>query len=665
MSKKNSFFESIGLICPIILIFILSAMLLSNAGAGKNGEDGKIIRIEELDLANMIQGYGQLMIKKSIDKNLLTIGGVKFEHGVGTHAISRFTIDLKGVAKSFQSKVGLDDEASTKGKGSVCFRVYADKIKVYDSGILKGKNPPKDVDVDLTNAKRLDLVVTDAGDFIDWDHADWADARLIIEEDSSVIPESIPRPVEPIVILTPKEKDTPKINSPGIIGAGENRDFLFYIPITGKRPLKIKAEGLPAGLLFDFSTGIITGKTGSKGKYMISIAAENSLGKDSQKIEIVIGEGLAKTPPMGWNSWNCWGCSVDDAKTRAAADALVKSGLINHGWTYINIDDCWQGARNKDTGEITSNEKFPDMKNLADYIHSLGLKFGVYTDAGTKTCAGYEGTKGHDALDAKTYAKWGVDYVKIDWCNTEGMEPIPAYTLFGNALRECGRDIVFSICNWGVQNPWEWGRKVGGNMWRTTGDIVDLWGSVYMIGSAQAPLYKYAGPGHWNDPDMLVVGKVGWGPKLRDSRLSPNEQYSHISLWCLLSAPLILGCDLSQLDDFTMNLLTNDEVLAIDQDNLGSQAQRIVKDEKIEVWAKDLSDGSKAVGIFNVAGDYLDETTQAEYTLSWDLLKIKGPASVRDLWQQKDLGEFKDSFAAQVKTNGVKLLKITPDYTHF
>ncbi len=647
--KKGAFIKLTFALISLFLILTASAF----------SEDEKIIRLEDLDLSNMAVGWGQPVAKKSIDKKPLTMNGVIYENGVGSHAASRFTIDLKGAAKYFKAVVGIDDETSGK-KGSVVFKVYVDKKKVFESSILKVKSPVEKINVDLKNAKRLDLIITDGGDTMDYDHANWADAYIVLEKDSKEIPVSIPRPALPKVILTPKEKETPKINAPGRYGAGTNRDFMYYIPVTGKRPLDISVEGLPKGLLFVKDKGIIVGTTGDKAKYELKITAKNDLGKDEKKMELVIGEGLSLTPPMGWNSWNCWGCSVDEEKIKASADAMVSSGLINYGWSYINIDDCWQGDRDKNSGEITSNPKFPDMKALADYIHNKGLKFGVYTDAGTKTCAGYEGTKGHDEIDCKVYAKWTVDYVKIDWCHTEGMDPEEAYTIFGKAVQNCGRDIVFSMCNWGVKEPWLWAEKTGANLWRTTGDIVDTWGSTYDILCRQVPLFKYAKPGHWNDPDMLVVGKVGWGPKLRDSRLSPDEQYSHITLWSLLASPLLIGCDLSQIDDFTMNLLGNSEVIEINQDILGKQAERIVKDGNIEVWARDLNDGAKAVGVLCVNGDDIDETMLTDYSLKWDMLKISGEQKVRDLWRQKDMGTFKDSIIVSLPINGVQFMKISP-----
>jgi alpha-galactosidase len=389
------------------------------------------------------------------------------------------------------------------------------------------------------------------------------------------------------------------------------------------------------------------------------LRAKNEQGMAERKLEIVLGNNIALTPPMGWNSWNCFARAVDDAKVRAAADAMVTNGLINHGWTYINIDDCWEGDRDTN-GNILPNEKFPDMKALADYVHSKGLKIGIYSSPGPKTCGGFEASWQHEQQDAQQYARWGFDYLKYDWCSYEEKQDrsLPdrprfkkPYQVMRGALDNVDRDIVFSLCQYGMGNVWEWGTQVGGNCWRTTGDITDTWRSMTRNGFGSAGKEPYAGPGHWNDPDMLVVGKLGWG-RLRPSRLTPNEQYTHISLWCLLSSPLLIGCDMSQLDDFTVSLLSNDEVLAVDQDPLGKQASRIWMDGDLEIWAKDMADGSKAVGLFN-RGEM-----DAPIKVTWAQLGITGKHHVRDLWRQKNLGRFSNSFSATVPRHGVELVKI-------
>jgi alpha-galactosidase len=388
---------------------------------------------------------------------------------------------------------------------------------------------------------------------------------------------------------------------------------------------------------------------------------------------------------MGWNSWNCFAGAVSADRVKRAADAMIKSGLVNHGWTFINIDDFWENHRDsKDPtlrgefrdaqGNIVPNSRFPDMKGLADYVHGLGLKIGLYSSPGPWTCGGCAASWQHEEQDAQTYAKWGFDYLKYDWCSygeiASGGDPrakdiplwgktatndagaIYPYQVMGNFLRQQNRDIVFSLCQYGMADVWKWGGSVIGNCWRTTGDITDTWRSMSGIGFKQDKAAPYAKPGNWNDPDMLIVGEVGWG-KTHPTRLTPDEQYTHISLWCLLSAPLLIGCDMEKFDDFTLSLLSNDEVLAVDQDSLGRQAMCISTNGNLRVFAKDLADGSKAVGLFNLGG------TPATVVANWENLKLSGAQTVRDLWRQKDLGRFEKEFSTTVTPHGVALVKIS------
>jgi len=336
---------------------------------------------------------------------------------------------------------------------------------------------------------------------------------------------------------------------------------------------------------------------------------------------------------------------------------MVKSGLTAHGYQYINIDDCWEGTRDA-RGEIRPNEKFPDMKALADFIHERGLKFGIYSSPGPKTCAGFEGSFGHEEQDAQTYARWGVDFLKYDWCSygqiakDDSLQELQKpYRLMREALDRCGRDIVYSLCQYGMGKVWEWGAQVGGNLWRTTGDIGDTWSAISSIGFSQNGLEKYAGPGRWNDPDMLQAGFLG-GALPRPTRLTPNEQIAQMTLWSLIAAPLILSCDLSRLDQFTLDLLTNDEVLDVNQDPLGKAAGCRAKDGLKEIWARPLFDGTLAVGLFNLSSERMTVTAR------WPDLGLKGRQPVRDLWQQKNLGVFEGSFAAEVPAHGAAMVKI-------
>jgi alpha-galactosidase len=471
-------------------------------------------------------------------------------------------------------------------------------------------------------------------------------------------------------ILTPKAPATPRINYPHRVGARPGNPFLFTIPISGDRPLTVKASGLPAGLKLDQQTGIITGKVDKPGTYQVVITAKNARGSAKGKLTIEIGKTIALTPPLGWNSWNCFATAVDDYRVRSAADAMVKSGLVQHGWAYINIDDCWEikpgsddpllsGPQRDAAGMIRTNSKFPDMRALADYVHSLGLRMGIYSSPGPLTCAGFTASYSHEVDDARQYAAWGIDYLKYDWCSYGQIakdrslpELKKPYTAMRAALDGVRRDIVFSLCQYGMGDVWKWGAEVGGNSWRTTGDITDTWESMSGIGFSQAGHEPYAGPGHWNDPDMLVVGKVGWGPALHQTHLTPDEQYTHISLWCLLVSPLLIGCDMTDMDAFTLSLLTNDEVLAVSQDLLGKQAQRISKDKDLEVWAKRMEDGSYAVGLFN-RGRWKNDVS-----VNWSDLGLKGVRTVHDLWRQKDLGKFPKGFSAPVARHGVVLVRV-------
>lgn len=463
-------------------------------------------------------------------------------------------------------------------------------------------------------------------------------------------------------LLTPASPETPRINGAKTAGVRPGSPFLFKIPATGAKPLQYSVENLPAGLVLDEKSGIITGTISKNGDYPMTFVVKNKKGEDRRSFLLKCGDLLALTPPMGWNSWNCWGLSVSTEKVKTSANAMIKKGLIDHGWTYMNIDDGWEAEKRNPDGSISPNNKFPDMKLLGDFLHSNGLRFGIYSSPGDRTCGNYLGSYQHEAADAATYNSWGIDYLKYDWCSYEEVyrkendTTLAAfkkpYLVMRDALQKQPRDIVYSLCQYGMKNVWEWGATVNGNCWRTTGDIEDTWESLSGIAFNQTKQYPYAKPGRWNDPDMLIVGQVGWGPSLHPTRLTADEQYTHISLWSMLSSPLLLGCDLDKLDDFTLNLLTNDEVIAIDQDPLGKQAQQAMRTAGYQVWIKDLEDGTKALAIFNTSDKY------DVIRFHWTDLGLKDTQFVRDLWRQKDLGNFSSMFATKVPPHGVTLIKI-------
>jgi alpha-galactosidase len=515
------------------------------------------------------------------------------------------------------------------------------------------------------------------------------------------------------------DADSPRINGPRVFGVRPGSPFFYTIPATGARPLTFAAGNLPAGLQLDPATGIITGKiinnnnnnnnttntgvgasnTGAS-KYKVTLRATNALGSATRELEIVTGGKIALTPPLGWNSWNCFGRRVTQENTLVIARAMVATGLVNHGYSYINIDATWQGKRGGKYNAVQPNPKFPDMQKLADEIHALGLKLGLYSTPWVGTYIGHAGAYAdnadgsHDWIkqgkhtahyrydngnptqderehyrhgkysfvknDVAQWAGWGIDYLKYDWHPSDYYHTKEMH----DALRATDRDIIYSLS---ADVPWadapRWAELC--NLYRTTGDIRDNWKSVCDLGFTQTKWAAFSGPGHWADPDMLVVGRTGgwaigrtsgWADvtSLHYTRLTADEQYTHISLWALLSAPLLIGCDLTDPDDFTLSLLTNDEVLDIDQDPLGLPAMPVVEKDGIVVYAKHLWDGALAVGLFNKS----DAPREAGFTLRQ--LGLRGTQTIRDLWRQKDIATTTDKFAAPVNPHGVLLLKISP-----
>jgi alpha-galactosidase len=637
------------------LFLFLAAALIAPAAA--QDASSNAVPLETLALGSMTTGWASPRAARSVDGKPLTLKGVVYPRGVGTHANSRLRVALDGNAARFTATVGVDDEVGAKG--SVAFEVYRDGRLATRTRILRGGDAPQPLDVDLHGAKTMDLVVTDAGDDIGYDHADWADAAIHPAAGRPAAFQATAVANAPPPPLAFGDGPAPAIHGPRVTGATPGRPFLFRIPATGEPPLKFAAANLPDGLALDAATGIITGALRTAGSTDVVVTVSGPKGKARRTLAIAAGDQLlARTPPMGWNSWNVWGTSVDDAKVRAAADAMVESGLAAHGFQYINIDDAWEAGRDAN-GNILTNDKFPDMKALADYVHSKGLKLGIYSSPGPTTCGGYTGSWQHEERDAKTYAAWGIDYLKYDWCSYgdiatgEGQDRLTRpYHTMRNALDATQRDIVYSLCQYGMGDVWTWGADVGGNLWRTTGDITDTWSSMSQIGFSQDAPSAHARPGHWNDPDMLVVGELGWGPTIHPTRLTPNEQITHISLWSLLAAPLLIGCDMTRLDDFTLSLLTNDEILAVDQDPLGKAARRAAARGQTEVWARPLWDGTTAVGLFNRGDD------PAQVTARWSDLGLAGRQPVRNLWLRKAEGFFADAFTAEVPAHGAMLLKV-------
>jgi alpha-galactosidase len=488
-------------------------------------------------------------------------------------------------------------------------------------------------------------------------------------------------------ILTPEPSPEPRINGARVFGVRPGSPLLYKVAATGERPMRFEADRLPEDLVIDEKSGRITGRLDEPGEHVVMLRASNALGAAECPLRIVAGEKIALTPPMGWNYWNCWAAKAREKNVQDSAETMVSSGLIEHGWTYINIDDGWQGERGGPYHAIQPNEKFPDMQRLCDDIHGLGLKAGIYSTPWIGTYANYIGGSSDredgrftpsppddqrrqwrhgkyrfDQNDVRQWAEWGIDYLKYDWKPND----VPITKRVGELLRASGRDIVFSLSNDSLYfRARDFARLA--NCWRTTEDIIDVWDmnadpaesigfghGILNIWDRQGKWRPYNGPGHWCDPDMLELGKVR-GPGtdgIRPTRLTPDEQYTHMSLWCLWSAPLLIGCPLEELDAFTLGLLTNDEVLEVNQDPLGRMAALVGSDREREVWAKILEDGSIAAGLFN-KGEDADTVT-----LPWSYLDIEGRWRIRDLWRQRDLGEFVGEFGTEVPPHGVVLVRL-------
>lgn len=498
-------------------------------------------------------------------------------------------------------------------------------------------------------------------------------------------------PPEEPVILTPPAPPAPCINGPLVYGVRPGSPFLYRIPCTGDRPMKFSAENLPSGLTLDAHSGIITGTISAVGTNRVTLIAQNPRGAAKREFRIVVGQQLALTPPMGWNSWYIYLHHVTQAAMRDAVDQMIASGMADYGYQYVNIDDCWArqpGLTNSEVGEpvrdangqILPNGRFPDIKGMVDYIHAKGLKAGIYTSPGPKTCARFEGSWQHEAQDARTFADWGFDFLKYDWCsygqifragdprltNTVSVQAAKGlagykfpYELMSRELQKQNRDIVFNLCQYGMGEVWKWGGDVG-NCWRTTGDLgaardTQLPG-FYSIGFSNAKHWQFARPGAWNDPDYLLIGWIGanHGKSSKRTTLTPNEQYSYMSMWSLMAAPLIFSGDMTKLDAFTLNVLCNAEVIAVDQDPLGRQAKILRQTAGEFVLVKDLEDGSKAVGLFNLGEQ------PAKLAVSWAELGVSGKERVRDLWRQKDLGVFNREFQAEVPRHGVSMVRLWP-----
>ena len=480
-------------------------------------------------------------------------------------------------------------------------------------------------------------------------------------------------------LLTPPPAETPRLHGPKIYGVRPAHPFLYRIPCTGRRPIRFFADRLPNTLKLDSRSGIITGKAPEQtGAYAVTLRASSRSGKDSRSFLIEVGDRIGLTPQMGWNDWYTFYDHITDRDVRTAAAAMISSGMADFGYQYADIDDDWmrrpssqdpalKAPARDGEGKILPNGRFPDMRALTGYIHSLGLKAGIYSSPGPLTCGRSEGSYRHEDSDAHSFAKWGFDLLKYDWCSYSRIAAGNTVTDFEKPYRQMGtllhgldRDIILNTCQYGMGDVWKWGREVGGNSWRTTGDVGlapnKALPGFYEVGFANAALSQFAGPGGWNDPDYILIGTVGdstnFKTPARLTSLTHDEQYSYMSMWSLMASPLIFSGDMSKLDAFTLNVLCNSEIIDVDQDSLGKQAVIVRKSADEFILEKPLDDGSVAVGLFNLT------SASRPISADWKDLGLKGKQTVRDLWRQHDLGRFSESFISQVPEHGVTMVRL-------
>ena len=612
---------------------------------------------EQLDLSRVVRGTGTVTTAcPALERHLLTARG-KYFFGFQTPVRFAVEIPVDGTAVSFEASL---EPARGSSAGAVVAKVLGDGRELWTScAIAFDTTNAVPVKVDVTGVKALTLAVDPVDGDACFTGLVWGQAQLVCR-DGGVLPNDVRRTSRQLGILTPPERKAPRVNGARVFGVRPGHPILFRVPVTGEKA-EVKVEGEGEGWRFDPKTRNLSGTIAKPGDYRLTVVATNAFGRDEKPLSLKVGDAIQLTPVMGWSSWNCFAETVSAEKVKAAADALVATGLADHGWTFVNIDDFWQGEPGRDAaGRIRPNGRFPDMKALVDSIHALGLKAGIYSSPGPKTCGGLVGSWRHEAEDAETFAAWGFDYLKHDWCSYEDVatgtgreRAMRPYRVMGELLARQKRDIVFSLCQYGMENVSAWGREVGAQSWRTTGDVFDTWASVSSVPLRLKSLYRDSGPGAANDADMLCVGCVRWND-YRPSRLAPNEQYTHLSLWALFASPLVLGCDLTKLDDFTRALLTNDEVIEIDQDPLGKGAALVQSGEGWEVWARPLADGSVAAGLYN--------TSLRERVVPFDLEKagILCKWRVRDVWRQEDVGVFMGRYEASVPGHATHLIRLFP-----
>lgn len=666
--------------------------------------------VDEFDLTHSLCGFGkQTRPGLSVDGHPLTMEGTVYDHGFGIHPEGAVGFRLNGGVQAFDAIVGLDDDCKTvpnktPRRAQAVFRVWADGKVVFTTPTINEGQQPQTIHVNLCGVRECILETRSVAPWTGFeaDNTDWADARFTCAADATIEILDDPRLFAQAGILTPPELPQPVFHGAQVWGVRPGHPVIFRVPVSGCRPMTFRAANLPDGVIFDAERGVLRGTApAAPGNYPVTVTATNAYGVATRVIMLAVGDTICLTPPMGWNSWNIWGPRFNGEHAMDAARALDESGLGNYGWAYINLDDFWEmnnagrpeladrpelvGPARDDEGRIIPNPSFPDMRKLTDTVHSYGFKAGLYSSPGKLTCGLCEGSLGHELEDATSYANWGFDYLKYDWCSydeefkkesgwsnwawtwrnpTEPLDkPAPTtdqwakpYRLMNQCLRKQNRDIVFAFCQYGCGEVEKWGKEAGANVWRSWQDLKDTW--VWMENAiegtpAGVQPWTYAKPGCWPDPDMMIIGQQRSFGNTHPTCLTPNEQYTHVSIWAITAAPMLIGTDLTRLDPFTRSLLTNHQVIAISQDPLGRAARRVRYDDTAYIWTRELGNGDLAVAIVNRF------PLGREMSVSFTELGIGGEWNVLDCWSNQNEGPRSDSYAAFIPPHGVKLLRLS------
>lgn len=671
--------------------------------------------LDTLDLSTVTTEGRGIVPGKSAYRLPISLSDVMYAHGIGVQGDSEMTVDLKGVATRFEAMVGVDD--IVQENGSVDFTVRVDGRVTFHSGPMHGQEPAKPVSIDLTGAHRMTLSVVSVaptessakdnaaigGNVVRIvrrgggnpntrnDVADWAGALLRLMPGTDVRPATTTLPPMGQAPTYVPDSPAPEVHGPRVVGFSPGHPFAYAIPATGQAPLTFSATGLPPGITIDGKTGLLHGTAASAGKSSVTLTVRNAKGTTTSRLTLVCGDHAhALTPPMGWNAFGVYGDTVRDAQVRAAADYLISTGLAAHGYRYVCLGDAWQGTRD-DAGNLRPNRRFPDMRALADYVHSKGLQFGLYSAATPQTCSGYAGSAGHEAQDARTFAAWGIDYLTYDWCPDAGAdkpatestgigmamgdsslgvyapqrlpsataaEMEPAFARMGDALDKSGRDIVFAASVQKTQrymsesdDPANWAAKAGADTFTLSSGLFDSDKIIREYASDRARFSGRGGEGHWADLGLLMAGRIGF-PKPHLTRLTPPEQMTQMTYWAMYASPLFVSCDLAHLNPNDLNhdtyaLLANDEVIAVDQDPVAHPVRVMGGDGTRTIWTRTLADGRVAVALFNGA------TISQNVRVRLANLGLTGSQPVRDLWRLRDLSPVSDTFETQVAAHGV------------